>query len=335
LARREKKKEPKSTGTGFTPYVIAAGLIGIGLTIYVGYQAYVNDVKLIRISMLALIAGLMFESFRVSDNWSAVIRIFVGTYLLSFLSFLPRKHENIYHFENHINHWPYYFIFIFAVSFVRAHKDMITAKLSEGITLVLSVSMIYWLIDAGFIVSNNWGSVFITIAALLLSVFSIVNGLTHIPLTKTVRLLLSIWSTVILFAFALNNIIKVFKNPEIENSRYLSEGLSIGLQYFFVGVSAVYIMRNYKMLTNFLPNKNSNYTQQFKENKEDHIERFSSEQVNIRYSLLCVLIAGSVFLLNYTYQIMPPHTAIWLVFFVSSILLKLSELLNARKREIR
>src|SRR5690606_12035395 len=126
------------------------------------------------------------------------------------------------------------------------------------------------------------------------------------------------------------NIIRVFSNPGIESS-YFSDGLFIGLQYFLLGVSAVYIMQNYMLLAAFLPSKNGNYRNDLKENKKDHIDRYSDEQVNIRQSLFCIIFTGTVYWLNHKYQVLPRHTMIWLVLLTFPFILYLTTLLNGQK----
>lgn len=282
------------------------------------------------VSLIALFAGLLFESTRVSGSWKTVAGIFAGTYLFSLISFLPGKREQVYNFENHIEMWPYFFISIFALFFGIVYKDKVTAKLTEGITLLLSISFIYWVVDYGFTNYNNWFSISLMIIGLLLSVFSIVNALTHIHLSRTNRLTLSIWSTIIMFAFAIDNIIRVFSNPEIESS-YLSDGFYISIQYFFLGVSAVYIMQNYMLLVAFLPNKYGNFKRDLKQNKKDHIERYSDEQVNIGQSLFCIVFTVTLYWLNHKFQILPRHTMIWLVLFIFPYILHLTTLLIGQK----
>ena len=133
-----------------------------------------------------------------------------------------------------------------------------------------------------------------------------------------------------MFAFAIDNIIRVFSNPEIESS-YMSEGIYISIQYFLLGVSAVYIMQNYMLLVAFLPSKNGNYKSDLKENKKNHIERYSDEQVNIGQSLFCIVFAATVYWLNHKFQILPRHTMIWLVLITFPFILYLIELLIRQK----
>lgn len=321
----------KSAGISLTTYIIIAGIIGLLLTVYIVYRASKSEQTLFNISLLALFAGLLFESFRVTDNKRSVFGIFTGAYLFSLIAFLPGKHEHNYSFENHVQMWPYFFLVIFAICFGIFNKERVTTKLNEGITLVLSLSLIYWAIDYGFTDDLNWFSIPLMIIGLLFSIFSIIHALTYFRLTRTVRLTLSIWSSIIFFAFALDSMFKVFNNPDIENSKYLSEGMFIALQYFLLGVAAVYIMRNFMLLISFMPSKNGNYKKDLYENKQDHVERYSDKQVNIMYSLFAILLIGFIYWLNHIYRVLPRHTAIWVVFFVSSIILKALEFLNKGK----
>jgi hypothetical protein len=320
----------KSPNFNIKTFVIIIGAIGILLTIYITYRASIYDKKLFSGSIIALFAGLLFESFRVSKSWKTIIYLFIAAYFFSLLSFLPGKHVDTYSFDNKLEIWPYSFIVFFAFFFAFAHKDEMIAKLDEGITLLLSISLIYWIIDYSFNY-QNWFSIIILTLVIIFTAFSIINALTKIELTRFVRLILSIWSTIIMFALAIDNIIKVFSNQDIESAIFLSQGLYIGLQYFFLGISAAYIIQNYMLLAAFLPNKSGNYLNDLKENKKDHIARYSDKQVFIRNSLFCILYSGLIFGLNYKYQVLPRNTMIWFVFLTFSLILQLINLFNERK----
>lgn len=308
------------------------GVLGIALTIYIAYRASISERKLFSVSLIALFAGLLFESFRISKNWKDIVFEFIGAYFFSLFCFLPGKREKVYDFETHIELWPYYFIIFFALFFVVISEDKVTAKLTEGITLLQSLSLIYWTIDYGFINFHNWFSITILTIVFIFSAFSILNALTYIRLTKTIRLTLSIWSSIIMFAFAIDNIIRVFSNQDIERSKYLSQGLYIGLQYFLLGVSAVYILQNFILLLNFLPSRNGNYMKDLHENKIAHINRFSDKQVLIIYSIICIVFATTFYYLNYHFQILPRHTMIWLVFSTFPIIVNLTNRIKVQNK---
>ncbi len=322
MEERKRTSKKQSSGFSWTPWIIVLALVGLVLTIYISIRVSVSDQKLFSVGLIALFIGLLFESYRVSDSWKSVLAIFIGSYFLSLFNFLPYKHERNYLFENHIESWPFVFIFFYTMGFAIFFKDRVTTKLTEGITLIQSLSLIYWTIDFGFINYDNGFVIFLITIAYLLTGFSIVNALTNLNLSRTIRLILSIWSTIVMFAFALDNIYRVFSNPDIGSSEYLYDNLYIGLQYFFLGVSAVYIMQNYILLAGFLPSRNGNYRRELMEIKKDHIERYSEEQVFVGHSLLCIVYSVILYGLNYAYEILPRHTMIWLVFLTFPLFLR-------------
>lgn len=320
----------KSPNFNIKTFVIIIGVIGLLLTVYIAYRASIYDKKLFSGSIIALFAGLLFESFRVSKSWKTIIYVFIAAYFFSLLSFFPGKHVDTYSFDRKLEIWPYSFIVFFAFIFAYAHKDEMIAKLNEGITLLLSISLIYWIIDYSFNY-QNWFSIIILTLVIIFTAFSIINALTKIELTRFVRLILSIWSTLIMFALAIDNIIKVFSNQDIESAIFLSHGLYIGLQYFFLGISAAYIIQNYMLLAAFLPDRNGNYKNDLKEIKIEHIKRYSNKQVNIGSSLLCILYSLIIYGLNYKYQALPRNTIIWFMFLTFPLFLQLTNILIGRR----
>lgn len=325
------KTQRKTVIFNFIPIAIVLGVLGVALTIYIGYRASMSDEKLFSVSLLALFAGLLFESFRITDNWRNVIYIFTGTYFFSIFSLLLGIIGSDYNFQFYIEFWPYYFMFIFSMTTAIFNKDKVTAKLTEGISLLQSISIIYWAIDYGFINIDNWFAKLLLIIVFVFSLFSIVQSLSNITLSRTVRLTLSIWSSIIMLAFAIDNVYRVYQNEDIETTKFLSQGLYIGLQYFLLGISVIYVTQNYMLLAGFLPSKNGDYENDLKVTKEEHIERYSDKQVLIGHSILCILYTVTFYVLNYRYQILPRHTMIWLVFLTFPFALQLPNKLKMER----
>lgn len=249
--------------------------------------------------------------------------IFFSTYLFSLLSFFPGKKEHVYNFEDHIRTWPYVFIILFCIVLGLWYKDKVTARLTEGVTLLQSLSLIYWTIDYGFTNYTHWFPITLLVIAFSFSAYSIIHALTNLHLSTTARLILSIWSTVIMFAFAVDNIYRVFSSPDMDSATFISDWLYIGLQYFLLGVSSVYIVQDFFMLVSFFPSKNGDYKKELAEIRRDHLARYSAEQVFPLFSVLCIAYAGMVYVLNYKYQFLPRHTMIWLVFFTFPLIVLL------------
>lgn len=300
------------------------------LTVYIFYRLKVSEATLIPISVLALIGGTIFEFKRLVEKWSEVFRVTLLSFCLSYVAFLPGKREAFYSFDEHIERWPYYFMAFFIMVAIAFHGKKIVPKLTEGITLLQSMAAMYWIVDYGFFGTNN---VLVEAAMAIVGVFSLYSlfhALTDTALTPSRRFTLSVWSSIVMFFFAINNIYSVYTNGQIENTANITHGFYIGLQYFLLGISSIYIVQNFFMLAGFLPGRgtffNKQYFEDLHELKRDHIQRYADSQVNIGYSLFCVVFAGAIFSANFYYQFLPRHIMIWIVFVTFPLFIRLYEL---------
>lgn len=336
---RKNKRKVNKTQNYFVLVLIFISVIAIFLTIYIGYRITISPENLIPINVVAIIAGALLESKRIIKNWTTVLTMALGAYIFSFFAFLPNNKELNYNIENRIEIFPYYFIAIFALLVVCFYEDELTKKLTEGITLIQSIAIIYWVIDYGFVNTNSIYLVLLMIIGLLFSFYSIFQAFTYKVLSRTNRLILSIWSSLVMLLFALDNIYRVYQNEQIENTANIANALYIGLQFFLLGVSSIYIIQNIKMLIEFLPSRgtffNAEYFSDLKKLKNRHIKRYSNKQVNILHSFYCLLFSVVIFSLNYQYQFLPRHIIIWLVFVTFPIALSFySYAQNRNKKQI-
>lgn len=328
------KRKP-SRGFDSKPYIIVIGLLLLALVVFVGFRMHTSNRRLIPISVLAIIAGVIFEGKRISDKWSTVLFTALGAFTFSFLAFLPSKREHNYNFENHIEMWPYWFIIIFALFSIAFHGDKIISKLTEGITLLQSIAVVYWVVDYGFINTNNWFLKSLMFIGLVFSLYSVFHAFSNAILSRTSRLTLSIWSSIIMMLFAFDNIYRVYQNEQIENTADVTHGFYIGIQFFLLGVSCIYIVQNIIMLMGFLPGKstffNAQYFRDLEELKNTHVKRYSDKQVSILHSSFCMFFTGIIFFLNYHYQILPRHVAIWAVFVIFPFVLMIYDYATSKR----
>lgn len=308
--------------------LIFLALIIIGISAYAFFRIYSSERKLIPISVVAIIAGVMFEGRRLSEKWSTFLWTTLGAFVFSFLCFLPDKRETNYNLENHLEIWPYWYAIIFAIFSICANYDKVIPRLTEGITLLQSIAIIYWVIDYGFLSTGSVILQSLMVIGLLYSIFALLHAFTYSNLSRTNRLALSIWSSLIMLLFALDNIYRVYQNEEIEYAINNTNAFYIGLQFFLLGASSIYIIQNALMIFGFLPGKgsffNSAYFREINQLKEDHVQRYSDDQVYIGHSIICLIFAVTVFGLNYYYQILPRHIAIWFVFITFPLLLRIA-----------
>ena len=318
-------KKKKSAGYDLTYIFIGLAVISAIFTIYIGYRISISERKLLAFSFVPLLLGILLESYRITKDWKIVLSKSVIAYFFSFIAFLPAKKETNYNFDNHIEWWSQAFLFGFLLISISMFKEKTISKLTEGLTLLFSLSFLYWSLDIGFFSLDfqHWFFSILQILCILLILFSLINAFTTIALTKTNRLCLSIWSTIVVVIISVDNIFTIYGKGDLETSKYFSDNLLLGIQYFLLGISAVYVFQNLILLTGFLPDRTQIYPKTLKENVKDHVERYSEEQVNPIDSLICVLYCGVFYYLNYSFSILPRNSMVWVVIISFSLFLML------------
>lgn len=282
-----------------------------------------------------LIFGLIFQGKRLYGTWRPLLENFAIAFGGGFFIFIISNtsvpiDEKIYLIT-------YAFLLCFILAFLAKFKKsrvLIIPKLTEGITLLHSIAVVYWLIDF----SRNYVYAKIMyvffIGAFILSFFSVINAFTKIDLSKTNRFIMSLWSSIVMIVFGLDYVISVFRNGEINSALSFQEGVFVFVQYFLLGISAIYIAQNLNMIFGFLPDKNESIFQKTlrrKRLKKDHIERYSESQVSAWYAVFCVVFSASLFWINYEYKFVSKQSIIWIVFFSFPIIIYCFEYLKKSK----
>ncbi|MRX65080.1 hypothetical protein [Maribacter luteus] len=274
---------------------------------------------MVSIMIIPLVLGIVFENRRLSSNWKRIALIISSALLLSTFAFIPSKGEDDYSFEHHIEMWPYFFIFIFVIISMAYHEKKIIPQLTEGITLLQSISIIYWIMDIGFLDKTSTLTYILIVIGLFFCIVSFIHAFTYLNLTRSSRLFLSIWSSLIMILFGIDHIYRVYKFTYFIDYKMLNDALNI-LQYFLLGVSLMYIFQNFYMLFPYLPDKYRPYgkdqMKDIRDTNKMHIKRYSREQIKKTDSFLALIFSGGIYYANYSYHIMPRHTAIWLVFWI-------------------
>ena len=316
MATRKRSKVEFNT---VTILLIIGAILTVGFFGYVFYRVYQSERTLISIMIIPLILGIVFENRRLSSDWKTIALKIFGSLLLSILAFLPSRNENNYNFENHIEMWPFMFILWFTLASIFFHKKKIIPELTEGITLLQSISIVYWVVDIGFL---NFKNVFVYIVMSIGIIFcfvSFVHAFSYIRLTKSARLFLSIWSAIIMVIFAVDHIYRVFHFDHFVDYKMLNDTLNV-LQYFLLGVSLIYIFQNAYMLLVYFPDRNSWYgktqMKDIRQMNETHIKRYSRNQIKIVDSIIALIFTSGIYYWNYQHQIMPRHTIIWLLIWL-------------------
>ncbi|AXP81223.1 hypothetical protein CJ739_2142 [Mariniflexile rhizosphaerae] len=302
---------------------------------YVFYRTYQSERSLISIMIIPLVLGIIFENKRLSTAWKTIALKILGAILLSVFAFIPGKREQNYNFENHIEMWPYWFIFFFVLISASYNEKKIVPKLTEGITLIQSISVIYWILDIGFLNFKNIFAYILMGIGLIFCAVSFIHAFSYMRLTRNFRLFLSIWSSIIMIIFAIDHIYRVFNFNYFVDYKTLNDGLNV-LQYFLLGVSLIYIFQNAYMLLVYFPDKHSWYGKEqmrdIKKMNKTHLDRYSQNQIKISDSLIALTFISGFYYWNYKYQIMPRHTLIWLVFWLFPFIISGKEIINEKTK---
>ena len=341
MGRKKKRKKIKYNKINIL--LLISGIFIIAFFGYVIYRtSHSNNIHL-SVMTIPLLLGIIFENRRLSTDWKIILTVLTFSLVLSIFAFLPGKKEQYYNFDNHIEIWPYYFIIFFVIGSVMYHDEKLIPKLTEGITLLQSISIIYWIIDIGFLKYKNPFVYFLIAIGIIFSLVSFIHAFSYIKLTRNSRLFLSIWSSIIMIIFAIDYIYRVFHSENYLDSETLNFGLKF-LQFFLLGVSLIYIVQNAFMLLTYLPDKNSFYgkaqMKEIKEMNKTYIKRYSDKQIKITDSIIALIFTAGIYYWNYKNQILPRQTLIWLIFWIFPFVIWLKEkiirkdLLAERKKKI-
>lgn len=315
--------------------MIIAGIAIIEATALVIIRANASHRILLPTSLVALVAGMLFEYRRISESWSIVLATAAGSFALSFLAFLPGKRESNYDIENHIQMWPFFFCGFFILIAIASHKYRVTAQLHEGMTLLQTIALGYWVIDAGGLDDPSpVTSVFLGLIGLF-ALYSVLHAFLPLTLSRGARLWLSLWSSTVMFFLAIDNIRRVYGLGYVEHAEDWKGASLILANYFLLGTSSIYMAQNAMMLAGFLPGKgtffNKKYFKEVKELRQDHIKRYSKEQASFKTAFACLLFAGGSFCANHYFGLVRSNFAIWLVFLVFPVFLGLLHMLQGNE----
>lgn len=287
-------------------------------------------------SLLALFCGLFAQYRRITRRWTTVFWTALIALGLSYLAFLPGKRERFYDVDAHIQLWPYAFCGFFLLIAIIEHKKLVTPRLHEGMTLLQTLALTYWTLEAvGLQAIGPWITAFLVILVLF-GLYVVAHAFLPITLSHGHRLALSLWSSAIMFFLAVDSIRNVYGLGYIEES---SDGYAIALiisNHFLLGVSSLFMAQNTMMLLGFLPGKgrffNAAYHRETRELIADHIDRYAEHQVPFGLALFSAVYAVGLFALNHHFGFVRSSFAIWTVFVTFPPLAWLAELAFGRRR---
>lgn len=329
-------KERKIGNNSIEDINVSLIICGVFSLIFLGYLFYLifqTEYKLIPYLTIPLIVGLVIENKRLKTDWKMLKLKIMISFILASSVFAIMFLDSI-NIAGRIENWPYIFIFFFALISAIYHDKKVTYKITEGVTLLQSISIIYWIINSDYLGFSNIFESIILVIGLIFSLISFQNAFTYKPLNTRIRLFLSLWSSIIMMIFSLIYIYRVYHFDNFTGD-YVTDYLINVVQYFLLGISLIYIIQNVRMLVVYLPSKHSFFDKEHLKRiavmNKLHVWRYSKEQANIKDSILILLLTTIIYFTNYIFNFIPSLTLIWIVFWFAPIVIFVKDKMLEKK----
>lgn len=285
------------------------------------------------ISMVVLIIGMFVEHRLIAEDWRSVLALAVGACILGFVfQFIGGGSFTL---ERTFQRWSYWFIGFFLLIAVLSYSEKLITRIDEGMTLLLTLALVYWAFDHDLFDSPRPWLLGILVIAGLFSTFAFLNAFLPFTLSGGNRLLLSMWNSAVMLFLSCDNIRCTLRLGDIEAMSEWSSVLPVTVSYFLLGVSSIYMAHELILLVGFLPWQgsffNRAYFRRLRELNQVHIERYSEEQLPFMRALLCVSFAFAFFWMNMEQGWMRSNMAIWTVFLIFPWVLDVARRMGVRR----
>jgi hypothetical protein len=214
-----------------------------------------------------------------------------------------------------ISQWPLaYAVTLLIVIIGRFHREL-TPRIGEGYALLASLAFLAWMLDRW--VSGSGGPIPLAIAVIPV-VFTLVLALTSIRLTRATRLVMSLWTGLVVGLLSIRYYQAVVDLGAVEDRigrGDWGDAISTFLEFLLLGASGLVLARNLMMLLIYLPGRTRFFNQKYREDAaeatREHIARFSTEQVAPPQTVAAVLIAAALLVLQGILHLVPINFVIW------------------------
>lgn len=293
-------------------------------SLFIIYSIVTNDHKIIPLSFLAVVLGLVYESYRITHSIEKIKLYAAIAYFISLFAFLPYKNEINYSFDQHLQYWVFGYLICYLLIFITQNRKQTTAFIDYGVSLLFLSSFIYWLFVRNLIHLDHLFTQFLSILLLAYSIFILFHALRSRQFNDLSRFLMSLVTCIIVLILSIDNLVQLFRQGDLSLERAYTDNVLLFSQYFFLGISSLYLFQNLMLLFEFFPNKyGGSYFSNLKVTYRDHIERMSIQPVSIKKTLFYLTMTVSIYSSNFYYDLLPSNMMIWAVIIVLPVLIDL------------
>lgn len=306
------------------PFIFLFSLFLI-IIIYSGLSNSTNIHIAYCLFILSALLGLLYESknitgsFRFAGIFITISSIISGIFIL----LNGEARADVFTFQMQLLLLAIVSIYLMIINLT--FEKQITIRLHEGLTMVQSVAVAYWYIDAS--VTGEIETIINPGAAIGFGFVchSIYHGLTRRKLTDEARTVLSFWSCASVFIFVFDN----FQNLQNQNIVFPVTTLEITFSvfsFFFIGISGVYMVRNIRLLFSMISKDEDTRRKAV----DIQLSRYSRDQFNPGIASILFIICLCIFGINLYFRLMPRQILIWLVFVSLPYLAAISDVIEER-----
>jgi len=297
-------------------FITSTALVGAGF-LFLAYLNYQSDNLLQVMCYAALLAGLFFETGSVTSKWKTVWILVLVSSVISIIVFAPD--EGTGELTN-AHYWPVVFCGLFTIMVTVVFEKTFIPKLTEGMVMLQSIGIIYWILDLSI---WEFDSRFLTVvigAPAVISALSILHAFSNLELNKTARLAQSIWSALLMLAFAADNFWGLLFGASFDDVSGVYDAAYFGGKYFLTGASLIYVVESFFL---FIPRDDEESPSGTTDLVKLHVDRFSPDQTERQHAMLAMVFSVMILGLNYWLDLVPRQIAIWSVFVTFPIFLNL------------
>lgn len=295
---------------------LSLGMLITGLLIFCCSLLFLEISTVPAVYVIPLFGGMWYEHNRRGTRWDMIFVFVVAAGFIGLLLSMMGKQVT---YVRVLERWPWAFTICFGFFSGIMSGRKYTQRLTEGLTMLQSVALIYLITVKGFFTGSNALLKLLGVIWLAFAIFSIFQGLTHFNLNRRVRFILSIWSSFIMLLFSGIYVYDILSADfgVATNAVVITKA---GLSFFLLGYSSLHMAHNWFMLFGFLPwstrGFNKTHRKGMKELAKLHIARYNREQVPVPYAWFVLVVCALVFTVNYFFRLLPAMAVIWLLFWL-------------------
>jgi hypothetical protein len=289
------------------------------VTGYIIYHIFQTERTLISWATMAMMIGLIFESMRLGSFSKKIIFELLLAYAASFIVFIPMSIDE-YNFVSRIATWPAVFFGAYALTSMVLFRDRIIPKINMTYTAVCLLAFVYYVYEWNWFFDDYWLFQGLAFLAMGIALFVLVLSMQPGVLSQRIRLMLSVFSALLMVFFAAEFAIELYTSTLYAREVSWLEKLNLFVPYFVLGMGLVYTLQNIFLIIDFNYWGDGDHVQHARSVAELHLKRYDPMKPSLFRLLATLALVTGVLSLNHIFDFVAKQTAVWIVLILVTTL---------------